>query len=182
MNRDGKGHGISAYTKDYCVVDLETTGVYLSSAKIIELSAIKVRDNKIVDEFESLVNPGCHIPSEATLVNHITDEMVQTAPYIDGVIDSFIEFLGEDVIVGYNNASFDMNLLYDTVALLRRNSFSNNYVDVLHLARRCIVGVHNYKLETVSKYYSLDTEGEHRALKDCYLTKELYDLIYRDYS
>ncbi len=93
---------------DYSVVDLETTGIFLSSAHIIEISALKVRDNLVVEEFSTLVNPHCHIPKEATEINHISDEMVKDAPDLDDVIDRFIQFLGNDVIVGYNNAGFLM--------------------------------------------------------------------------
>ncbi len=182
MYRESKGHGIKEHIDDYCVMDLETTEIFIRSAKIIEIAAIKVRNNQIVDEFSTLVNPKCHIPSESTAINHITNEMVEEAPTIDEVIDSLIEFVKDDVIVGYNNAGFDMLLIYDLVERLRGVPFYNNYIDIMHCARRCIKGIENYKLETLSKYYSLDTVGEHRALKDCYLTKAVYDNLYNEYG
>lgn len=179
--RENKGHGITAYTNDYCVVDLETTGIFVTSAKITEISAIKVRRGKVVAEFSTLINPGCHIPTSATAVNHITDEMVADAPTLERIIDDFLAFVSNDVIVGYNIASFDMLLLYDAVMDLRGIPFTNNYLDLILGARRCM-DLPNHKLETVSKFYGLDTTGEHRALKDCYLTKECYDQLYADYD
>ena len=182
MDREYKGHGYGAHADDYCVVDLETTGIFVRSAKIIEISAIKVRGNQVTDEYSTLVNPECPIPPDATAVNHITDDMVKDSPTIDKIIDSFMSFVGEDIIVGYNNAGFDMNILYDTSLQLRGIPFSNNYIDMLHASRRCLSQLSNHRLETVSKHYSLDTEGEHRALKDCYLTKAVYDNIYKEYG
>lgn len=60
--------------------------------------------------------------------------------------------------------------------------FKNNYIDVLHAARRSLPDVENHKLETISKYYSLDTAGAHRALQDCYLTKNCYDRLFDQFG
>ena len=182
MERTGKGTSVNQYLKDYCVIDLETTGVFISSAKIIEISALRVRGEQVVDEFSTLINPQCHIPAAATAVNNITDEMVKDSPVLDTVIEDLLDFLGEDVVLGYNNAGFDMNLIYDRLMDLRSVPFKNDYIDLLHCVRRCLSELDNYKLETVSKYYQLDTQGEHRALKDCYLTKDCYENLYHDYG
>lgn len=180
--REYKGTSANRYVDEYCVLDLETTGVFVNSADIIEISAIKVRNNKVVDEFSTLINPGCHIPAEATAVNNITDDMVKNAPLLDTVLDDFISFVGNDVIVGYNNAGFDMNLIYDSVFRLRNSYFTNDYLDMLHAVRRSLPELENSKLETVSKYYGFDTKGEHRALKDCYLTKACYDKLNEEFG
>ena len=182
MIRKDKGHAESIHVVDYCVIDLETTGVSIKSDKIIEIAAIKVRNNQIINTFSTLVNPHCHIPEDATAKNNITDDMVENSPVIAEVIDDFIEFVGRDVLIGYNIAGFDLNIIYDVVMNLRGKAFSNNYNDLFSSARKCLSNLDNYKLETVSKYYSLDTIGEHRALKDCYLTKTVYDRLYDEYG
>ena len=143
MNRNAKGHSVHEHVDNYCIVDLETTGIFVSSARIIEISALKIRNNEIVDEFSTLINPGCPIPADATAINNITNEMVKDSPSIDEVLDSFIAFIGNDVIVGYNNAGFDMNLIYDVLDELRGTAFSNNYIDLLHASRRCILEAEN---------------------------------------
>ena len=181
-DREHKGTSITKYVDDYSIVDLETTAVFVGSADIIEISALKVRDNKVIDKFSTLVNPHYHIPEEATAVNHITDKMVEGAPDISDVLGEFLNFVGTDVIVGYNNAAFDMNMIYDKSLEIIGFPFTNDYIDLLHSARRCLVDLENHKLETVSKHYKLDTEGEHRALKDCYLTKECYDKLYSEFG
>lgn len=182
MNRDGKGTKVNRHLTDYCVLDLETTGIFINFAKIVEISAIKVRNNNVVDEFSTLINPQCKIPFSATEVNGITDDMVKDAPIIEDVINDFLTFIGDDVILGYNNAGFDMNIIYDAVADCCNGIFDNNYIDLLHVSRRCLTGVPNYKLQTISEYFSIDTTGEHRALKDCYLTKECYDKIFEEFG
>lgn len=182
MERKFKGCSVEKYVEDYCIVDLETTGYMVKVSEIIEISAIKVRKSKVVDTFSSLVNPGMHIPETATAVNHISDEMVKDAPGLNDIIDDFLLFVGEDIIIGYNNAAFDMNLIYDKVLALRDKTFCNDYLDILHAVRRSLKELENAKLETVSKYYGFDTTGEHRALKDCYLTKLCYDKLYENFG
>ena len=182
MEREYKGHSHRKHVDDYCVVDLETTGIYLKSAKIIEISAVRVRNNQVVNEFSTLVNPTIHIPSDITAITHINDDMVKDAPLLEEVLDPFLNFLCDDIIVGYNIASFDLNIIYDSSIKLCGKPFKNDYIDVLHVARRSLTDVDNYKLETISGYYGLDTEGEHRALKDCYLTKEIYDKFFESFG
>ena len=51
---------------DYTVLDIETTGLSPRNSEIIELSALKIRNRKVNEEFSVLVNPGCHISSFIT--------------------------------------------------------------------------------------------------------------------
>lgn len=182
MNREYKGHSVNSYCKDYCMVDLETTSICTNYARIVELSAIKVRGNNIVDEFSTLINPQCHIPTSASNVNNITDDMVSSAPVIEDVIWKFLDFVGNDVIVGYNISAFDMNLLYDCVESICGRYFENNYIDVMHAAKRVIDHVDNYKLITICSYFDITVEDCHRALLDCYLTKACYEKIFEQYG
>lgn len=182
MEREFKGSSVAKYVENYCVMDLETTDTNCLKAKVVEISVIKVRNSEVVDEFSTLINPHCHIPEDATAVNHISDDMVANSPCFEEIIDSFSSFVGDDVIVGYNNASYDMNIIYDLFMDLRGKAFSNNYIDVLHAAKRSLPELKRVNLETVSQYFSLNTEGEHRALKDCYLTKMCYEKIYMKFG
>lgn len=182
MAREFKGRSVKCYVKDYTVLDLETTSCFVSDTEIVEISAIKVRNGVVIDTFDTLVNPGCHIPAAATAVNHITDDMVKDAPYIVDVIEDLLRFLGDDVIVGYNCSRFDVNIIYDVAEVLLNEHLTNDYFDLLDVARRVLPELENRKLETISKYFGLDTEGEHRALKDCCLTKDCYEEIYKKYG
>jgi DNA polymerase-3 subunit alpha (Gram-positive type) len=176
--RESKGKRVETILADYCVVDLETTSYIVTQAKICEVSAIRVRDGEIVGTFSELVNPRCHIPKDATEIHHITDDMVANKPCLNEIIDSFLSFMGDDILVGYNIATYDVNIIYDQVRLLRNKPFTNDFLDLLYPNRRALSTLlDNCRLETVSNYWGLNVEGEHRALKDCYLTKECYDKL-----
>ena len=56
--RDGKGKSLIEFLDDYCIVDVETTGLDYDFCQIIEISSLKVRNGQVVDSFSMLVNPG----------------------------------------------------------------------------------------------------------------------------
>ena len=65
-----KGKMICGYVPDYVLFDLETTGTSCIYDEVIEISAVKVRSGKVVEEFSRLVNPKRPIPYAASMVNH----------------------------------------------------------------------------------------------------------------
>lgn len=77
-NKSGKK--LNDYVSDYVIFDLETTGTSCTTDEVVEISAIKVVDGKVVEEFSTLVNPQMPIPYWATEVNGITDTMVADSP------------------------------------------------------------------------------------------------------
>lgn len=160
---------------DYTVVDLETCGLYGEERKkIVEISALRFRDDKLTETFSTLVNPQIHIPIKATLVNNITNEMVADAPIIEDVLPKFIDFIGTDVLVGHNIGNFDYKIIYDLSNELFDKSISNPYIDTYRLAQRCLPELENYKLETLVQYLGLSIEDMHRSEYDCIITQKLY--------
>ena len=75
---------------DYVVFDLETTGLDPKNAKIIEIGALKYRDNELLEEFNVLINPEVLIPDVITAITGIDDELVKNAILIDEALPKFI--------------------------------------------------------------------------------------------
>ena len=98
---------LNLYAKDYVVFDLETTGLSPEKDEIIEISAIKVRNGQVNSIFSTLVNPGRPIPDRATAINGITDEMVLNKPTLKDALKDFLDFAGDDILVGHNIHNFD---------------------------------------------------------------------------
>ena len=84
----------------FCVLDLETTGVAPDSCEITEVGAIRFEGGVETGRFQTLVNPRAEIPPTVTVMTGITQAMVIDAPMIDEVLPSFLEFIGDAVIVG----------------------------------------------------------------------------------
>lgn len=172
---DMSGQKLYTAIKDYTVIDLETCGCSGEDRKkIIEITALRFRDDKLVDKFSTLVNPQCHIPSQTTKVNNITDSMVADAPTIDKIFKAFLDFIGDDVLVGHNIGGFDYGIINNLAIELLDLKIQNSYIDTFRLAQRCLPELQNHRLDTLSDYLGLSTEGMHRSEYDCMLTHQLY--------
>lgn len=170
-----KGSLIYDFPSDYTVVDIETTGLSPSGCEIIEISALKVRDDEIVDSFSSLVKPSKKINSFITNLTGITNEMVAEAPKIKTILPEFMNFVSNDFILGHN-VNFDINFIYDNLFKYFKKEFTNDFIDTMRLSRKhCDLKKHN--LKTLAKHYQISIEGHHRALTDCHITFNIYKNI-----
>ncbi len=174
-NRRGKN--LRDYVPDYVVFDLETTGTSPNNDSIIEISAVKVKEGQVVDTFSTLVNPKRPIPSYATAVNGITDEMVENAPILEEVLPLFNEFIGNNVLVGHNIHCFDMKFIWKACEELFGETFINDYIDTLPMARRVLPTLAHHRLVDIADYYDISTVGAHRALQDCIMNQKCFEFM-----
>ena len=170
-----RGIDIMITDRNYTVIDIETTGLSPLEDEIIELSALKVRDNKVVKEFSSLINPNKEISDFISSLTGITQSMVQNAPDIKTVLPLFIDFIGDDTVLGHN-VSFDLGFIRTKYKRCFGLDFHNQQTDTMKIAKKAIK-LRNYKLTTIAQYYHIDTRNNHRGLKDCYITFEVYKLL-----
>ncbi len=175
-----RGTWKTKYTPDYVVFDLETTGISRVYDEVVEISAVKVRGGKVVDEFSTLVNPGRHIPSGASQVNGITDQMVAYAPRFVKVLQEFLDFTEGYPLVGHNIASFDMKFICRDAEKYYGSVPVNDYVDTLPLARKHLPNLYHHKLTDLASYYGLTTDGAHRALNDCRMNQQVYECMVKE--
>ena len=171
------GDKLDKYVSDYTVFDLETTGVSPQTDKVIEISAIKVRNGKAVGEFSSLVNPMRNIPYGATRVNGITDEMVADKPVFEEVLGDFLDFIEDDILVGHNIHDFDMKFIHRDCEAFFRMFLGNDYIDTLPLARKCLPQLGHHKLTDLAMYYKISINGAHRALNDCRMNQLVFEKL-----
>ena len=172
-----KGTLINKYTPDYVIFDLETTGISPNYDEVIEISALKVKGGEVVDEFNTLVNPGRKIPFGATKVNGITNAMVAEAPAFSHVLAEFLDFAEGLVLVGHNIARFDMKFIWRDAEQYFGEIPQNNYVDTLQVARKHLPKMDHHRLVDLAEYYGISSEGAHRALNDCYMNQKVYECM-----
>ncbi len=161
----------------FCVLDLETTGGHRTDDTITEIGAVKYRGGERLGTFQTMVNPGRAIPPEITVLTGITQAMVMRAPRIETVLPTFLEFLGDAVVVGHN-VSFDMAFLNAALQRSGRPRLSDRPIDTLALARRLLVDeVPNCRLGTLATRLRLPNQPTHRALDDALATADLLHLL-----
>lgn len=173
------GKKLTKYVSDYVVFDLETTGVSCKEDEIIEISAVKVVNGIVVDEFSFLVNPNMLIPYSASSVNGITNDMVKDSPSIDTVLVEFIDFVGDFILVGHNIHSFDLKFINRDTQKYFGKVLNNDYIDTVLLSRICLPDI-SHCLSNLAEYYGYSSEGAHRALADCRMNQEIFEELGKD--
>ncbi len=161
----------------FCVLDLETTGGTAADGGITELGAVKLCGGERVATFRTFVNPGHSIPLQITRLTGISESMVADAPPPDAVLPTFLEFLGDAVIVGHN-VRYDLGYLNAAMERSGRPKLANRVLDTLRLARRLVRDeVPNCKLGTLASRFRLPNQPSHRALDDALATGDLLHLL-----
>jgi DNA polymerase-3 subunit alpha (Gram-positive type) len=164
---------------DYVAFDIETTGLNPKYEKIIEIGAVKVKDGKIADRFSTFVNPAKSIPERIVELTGICDEDLREAPYIEEVLDRFMEFAGDEVLLGHNLV-FDYSFI-KKAAVNQKKTFERNGIDTLRIARRFLNGLESRKLGFLCDYYNIHLDA-HRALNDAIAAHEIYQRLVGEYA
>ena len=157
-------------------IDIETTGLD-KNAEIIEIGAVKVKNNRIVGRFQTFVAASAPIPQQITTITNITDNDLIGAPDIRIALIKLKYFIGTMPLIGYN-IRFDMEFL-KKYGCKNGILFQNKTIDVLTLAREKLHGkgaVENYKLSTIAKYFSINFIP-HRASNDAETTIKIYNRL-----
>lgn len=164
----------SLQSDDYTIIDVETTGLSHLKDSIIELGALRVRNGLPSDELSFIIKCDVDIPKEVEKLTGLTNEYLSKEGHdLKEALKRFIEFVNSDLIICYN-APFDYGFIQASCKKVNIPPPRNKYADTLVLAKRKIKGISDYKLQTVAKYFKIDTTGSHRALRDCYITYGIY--------
>lgn len=152
--------------------DLETTGVNITTDRIVEISYLKIFPNGNEVSRTMRINPEMSIPKQASEVHGIYDDDVKDCPTFKQVAkDVAYDFEGAD-IAGFNSNRFDVPLLAE--------EFLRAGVD-LDLTRHKFIDVqvifHKMEQRTLSaavKFYcGKELEGAHSADADTRATYEV---------
>lgn len=169
-----KGKSLIEKVSDYTVVDIETTSLDSYYGEILEISAIKVKNNKVVDQFSELIKINEEVGYFTTRLTGITNDMIlREGKELTLVLQSFKDFVRDDIIIGHN-VNFDINFLYDSMKENLGIYLTNDYIDTLRLSRKVLPQLGHHKLDDLIDYFDLKVRNKHRALNDCILTNQVY--------
>jgi DNA polymerase III subunit epsilon len=157
-------------------IDLETTGINVSSDRIVELSVLKISPNGKEEWMSTRVNPEMAIPPKTTAIHGITDADVLNAPTFKEVAKKLALFLEGCDLAGYNAIKFDIPVLAEE--FLRVNLDFNfrkrRYVDVqvifhkkeqrtlsaayMFYCKKNLLDAHSSKADTAATYEILKSQ------------------------
>ena len=154
-------------------VDLETTGGAAGFQRVIEVGVVLLDDGRVVDEWSSLLNPGCRIPRAITAITGIDDAMVADAPRFSDLAAEILRRLDGRLFVAHN-AGFDYGFLRRE---LRRIGvrFGAPRLCTVQLSRALFPQEHCHSLDALIERHALACDARHRALGDARVLPALLD-------
>lgn len=168
---DGITVPASVFPEKYIVVDTETTGLDSAANSIIEIAALKVENNVVVDTFHSYIYRD-RVPTEASRVNGITADMLADAPKEADVIKAYHDFSGDLPLVGHN-ILFDLQFIRRAIQNNMDIPYSVTTFDTLEIARAALYSP-SKRLGDVADHLGIEHPDDHSALGDAKTTLAVF--------
>lgn len=145
-------------------VDIETNGGNGSRGRIIEIAAIKVQDGIIIDQFQTLINPGSDIPFWITNLTGIQNNDLVTAPYFEDIAERLATFLEGCLFVAHN-VLFDYSFIKRELKAAGFD-YAPKLFCTVRLSRALYTGVKGHSLEKIIARHNIPVAARHRAYDD----------------
>ena len=168
---------------DYTAFAVKTTGINKGIDQIIDICALKIEKDKIVDEFSCLIKPDFDLPWFVEDASAIDDAMLSGAASADKVLPGFIEFIGNDTLVAFNVCGFDLDILNTQLQDCGLPAFNNKVVDCLKVSQLVNPGFNKTGLVDLVRYAQLTTKISfsskplRRAKDECEAIKYVYEFM-----
>jgi DNA polymerase-3 subunit epsilon len=159
----------------YAIVDIETTGSYAAANGITEISIQVFDGNKVVEKFETLINPVQSIPRFIQAMTGITDDMVENAPLFGQVAEKVYSILHDKIFVAHN-VNFDYSFVRASLAEAGYDLDSRKLCTV-RLSRKLIPGLPSYSLGKLCHSLGITITNQHRAGGDTDATVRIFQLL-----
>ncbi|GAA3912640.1 DNA polymerase III subunit epsilon [Chitinophaga oryziterrae] len=159
----------------YAIVDIETTGGHAGANGITEIAIFIYDGHTIVQQYETLVNPGVPIPRYIQSLTGITDEMTATAPPFEAVAPDVYDLLHDKIFVAHN-VNFDYSFIQHHL-LQAGYDLRTKKLCTVRLGRKIVPGLPSYSLGNLCRSLKIPVEQRHRAAGDAAATVRLFELL-----
>jgi len=164
----------------YIIYDFETSGLNPYNDDIIEIGAIDNYGNS----FNVLLNTKKTLSTKITQITGITNDLLEKKGVDpkDG-INQFYEFihnlsLGNKLfLIAHNNDAFDKLFLNFTFGKYGLDLPPIYFIDSYRMSQLLLPELNYFSLKSLSKYFNIDLEQDHRALSDCVMLKEVFNVL-----
>ncbi|MDZ7876480.1 MAG: exonuclease domain-containing protein [Saprospiraceae bacterium] len=161
--------------KRYAIIDIETTGGSAARERITEIAVVVHDGSKVIETFESLINPERSIPSYITQITGISDAMVADAPKFYEIAKKIVQ-LTEGAVFVAHNVRFDYGFVQEEFRRLGY-AFSRQQLCTVKLSRVAFPGLRSYALGNLIQHFGIKVADRHRALADTLATVEIFEKI-----
>jgi DNA polymerase-3 subunit epsilon len=159
----------------YAIVDIETTGGFIAGNQITEIAIITHDGNNVTGQYQTLVNPGCKIPSYITGLTGISNAMVASAPDFHEVADTIFSYLDQKIFVAHN-VNFDFSFVKHQLEVCGY-ALKSEKVCTISLSRKLFPGQPSYSLGKLCNSLGIEVQDRHRAYGDAKATSILFEML-----
>ena len=160
---------------EYAIVDIETTGGYASGSGITEVAIFIHDGKKIIDTYETLINPLLPIPFHIQMLTGISNDMVSDSPVFAEVADKIYTLLEGRVFVAHN-VNFDYSFIKHHLEIAGY-SFSAQKLCTVRMSRKIKPGLQSYSLGKLCDALKIPLNDRHRAGGDARATSILFSKL-----
>ncbi|TYR36516.1 DNA polymerase III subunit epsilon [Sphingobacterium phlebotomi] len=161
--------------KHFAIVDIETTGSHAGGSRITEVAILIHNGKKVIERYQSLVNPQCPIPFAIQMLTGITPDMLADVPTFDEIAEDVYHLLQGRIFVAHN-VNFDYSFL---VKELKQAGYDWQAPKLctVRLSRKIFPGHRSYSLGDICKVRDINITERHRAMGDAEATSELFSQL-----
>lgn len=166
--------------KNISFVDIETTGSRVNIDRIIEIGIIRVENNKIVKEYQTLLNPHTHVPPFIEAMTGIKVVDLEEAPTFNQVKDEIQEILNDCFFVAHN-VRFDYGFVRNE---FRRHevSYTAKHFCTVRLSRALFPQYAHHNLDSLIERFNIECAHRHRAFDDAKVLWHFFTEIQKLFS
>jgi len=161
---------------EFSVVDVETTGLSPAANNVIEIGLVKIKNFKVIDRFNSFINPGRAIPPFITQLTGISNDDVYDAPFFEDLVKPLQDFLADSVLAGHN-LQFDLSFLRKEFYVCGVENYQPLQLCTLRLAKRIFPNLKSRSLGNLATHLRLKNESAHRAYADAEVTAKILHVL-----
>jgi DNA polymerase-3 subunit epsilon len=158
----------------FAIVDIETTGSHRAAHAITEIAIIVHDGTKVVDTFQSLINPDASINPYVARLTGITNDMLRDAPRFHEVAKQIWSMTDEAVFIAHS-VNFDFTYIRDEFKSLGAD-YRRKKLCTVRLSRKIFPGHPSYSLGNICTKLGIPIENRHRAMGDAAATVKLFEL------
>ena len=158
--------------RNFTIIDVETTGGSPFFSRVIEVGLLRVERGEVVEEFQTLVNPGVEIPEFITKITGLRERDLIGAPTFADIADDLLTKF-EDAVFVAHNAAFDYGFIKEEYRRLGYR-FNLDRLCTVRLSRALYKEHKRHNLSAIIERFNFEINNRHRAFDDA---KVLWDFL-----
>lgn len=166
----------------FICLDCESTGLEPEKDRMIEIAVARFTFDRILQQFETLVDPECVIPEASQNIHKISAEMLHGKPKVAEILPQVLKMIDGHILVGHG-IGFDIALIAAEAkrAGIETQIRQQTHIDTLRMARLYGESPVN-SLQRLREHFNIEPEGAHRAMSDVITNIEVFKFLAKSYK